>query len=232
MSSDYDALDWLDEDHHHVSSSPNKAGPVPIKGTASKVGTKPKPKPYETSTEDLRSRLKPIPKGYRLADERSLTRYRKSCRTWSLRAALEKRESRHPVNLPSYQRPERRTSLAKIVGQHRRRKAASEALTVFGPYDLIPSWETRAWETELQKAVDWFMDTFGGPEHPEERKWREDREGWKPLQDAHFGNDPADSWDWTFTVPERDGMDPADFYRAREWSSPYLPPRFTAGLAP
>ena len=84
-----------------------------------------------------------------------------------------------------------------------------------GPYDIMSGPQTRAWEVELQRAVDWFMDTFGGPEHPEERRWREWREGFKPFYDAGLSGIPG--WEWE--VPERE--DP-DFYQRHAWSSPRI----------
>lgn len=175
--------------------------------------------------QDWREHLKPLPRGYRLAPEETLTKAQKTVRTNSIKAAIAKRvklQASGGTQLAGYQRPERRVRYAQIVEQERKRKAEGER-RLWDPYDLVSS-DTRSWEVELRRAVDWFVAAFSGePEHPEERHWREHREGHKVLAEAYFGNDPEDGWDWTYEVPERG--DP-DFHRARDWCSPHLPPRF------
>jgi hypothetical protein len=210
-----------DEDPQHdilglLSEPPKAAGKTGHQRTAQERAADNEARQRRGDRQDWRVHIKPpLGSPYRLADEWTLTKRQKEARTLSIKKAIAKREKREPMKVPAYQRGERRVVYAKLVEQEQRRRAKIEALTVYGPYDIMSGPQTRAWEVELQRAVDWFMDTFGGPEHPEERRWREWREGFKPFYDAGLSGIPG--WEWE--VPERE--DP-DFYQRHAWSSPRI----------
>ncbi|UVK36826.1 hypothetical protein LHFGNBLO_003789 [Mesorhizobium sp. AR10] len=227
----YDRPLW---DHEHQPDVSQYSGGLSVQGDMGKTGKTAKDKAEENLKRqargdrhdwrrhlqlDAQGKPSPLPKGYRLAPEWTLTKQQKAARTNSIKKAMAKRGKREPIKVPAYQRGERRAVYAELV------KVKDDGRTNCGdPYCFVPTWQTRAWEVELQKALDWFGDAIGGePERPEEKQARERGEGYKPFLDAHFGNDPEDGWDWDYAVPERG--DP-DFHHMREWNSPTLPPRF------
>lgn len=180
--------------------------------------------------QDWRDHIRPAPgSGYRLAEEWTLSKRQKMARTRAIQAAITRRQGRQPVAVPPYHRGERRIVRAELVEAAKRQKER-EAVFIYGPYDLSAC-ETRTWEVELRKAINWFVDAFGGPERPDEKYWRERQETGRALNDAGFGNDPTDGWDWSYEAPHRDEMDPAAFHAARRWCSPSLPPSTVKAIA-
>ncbi|CAH2399613.1 hypothetical protein [Mesorhizobium escarrei] len=198
-----------------------------ILGATSKAASKSTTKEKVVDQTDWRRYLRldangdflPLPKGYRLVPEETLSKSQKAARTHSIKKAIAKRGKRQPVKVPVYQKGERRAVYADLV------KRTDDSRISYGdPYALLPPYETRAWEIELRKALDWFVDAFAGePERPDEKLWRERAERHKSFADAHFGNDPADGWDWTFEVPERGDL---GFHERSNWNSPHMPPRY------
>ncbi|RWO17736.1 MAG: hypothetical protein EOS08_27205 [Mesorhizobium sp.] len=168
---------------------------------------------------DANGKPLPLPKGYRLVPQETLSKSQKAARTHSIKKTLAKRSKREPVKVPVYQKGERRAVYANLV-----KRTDDSRTNGCDPYALLSGSQTRAWEVELQKALDWFVDAFAGePEHPEEKRWREWDGGFKPFHDAHFGNDPEDGWDWQYEVPERGDL---GFREMSNWSSPTMPPRY------
>ncbi|SIT54521.1 hypothetical protein BQ8794_170014 [Mesorhizobium prunaredense] len=215
----FDAALWRHERQTPDEELPGEAPPIKegATKTAEERQAENEARQRRGEREDWRRHLKPLPGGYRLAPEASLSKFQKTTRTNSIKAAIVKRGKRQPVKVPAYQKGERRAVYADLV-----KPTDDGRINGCDPYAPSP-WLTRAWELELQRALVWFLNTIGGPERPEEKLWRERDEGYKPFLDAHYGNDPADGWDWEYEVPERGDL---DFYRMRDWSSPTLPPRF------
>lgn len=173
--------------------------------------------------QDWRQHLRPLPKGYYFPPERSLTKVQKIARSKSIKRAIAKREERRATGGIPHDGGQafRQARHAELVEREQQRTAERDAVTVYGPYDLVGG-DTRAWEAALQQALEWFVETFSGePEHPSDRHWREYLEGHKRfISDVRFGYGGVD-WDWTYEVPDRD--DP-QHHGKRNWSSPHLPP--------
>lgn len=103
--------------------------------------------------QDWRQYMRPLPKGYRLVPEETLTKQQKAARSKSIKAALEKREKRIP------QIDTRREGGSRRDWREEQRREQMRLLVYFPDETHSGAYP---WEPELRRLEEWFMLTIGG----------------------------------------------------------------------